>query len=369
MHIYSCQPTLFTIYCAASVASCELDKRRICWYIAEVVSIYDIARKTGLSASTVSRVLNNKSCSPEASEKVMRAASEMDYVPDARASSLKAGVNKCIGVIIPDIANPIYPPAVKTIHDLAKEKGYYMALGNTYGKMDEEMEILRRMAKERVGGIIIATSEGEDDRLCNPYISSMMISGTKVVLAGRIRHGLQADFITVDNTEGAYKATSYLVRIGRRRIGFMSGPRDVGGSEGRREGYLNALKESGINADESIMSFLGWDRASGYNQMRSMLDQRLELDAIFCCNDLLAIGAIEALKERNISVPGDIAIVGFDDIELSSLVTPKLTTVVQPQVKLATMACNLLMDRMENRISGPPVEVVVKPEFVIRESA
>jgi LacI family transcriptional regulator len=334
-----------------------------------MTSIYDIAKKAGVSATTVSRVLNNKSCSLKTSQKVMRVVAEMGYVPDARASCLKAGNNKCIGVIIPDIANPIYPLAVKTIHDIAKEKGYYLILGITYGKLDEEIEILNMMTQQRVSGLIIATSEGEDDRQCNPHIISLMKSGTKIVLAGRAKYDLDIDMITVDNEEGAYKATNYLLRTGRRRIGIISGPREIGGSEGRLKGYLLALKEAGIKSDEKIMSFYGWNRESGYNQMRVLLEQDQKVDAVFCCNDLLAIGAIEAINEKKLSVPGDIAVVGFDDIELASLVTPKLTTVVQPQVKLAKMVCNLLIDRMENRITGAPIELVVKPEFVIRESA
>lgn len=332
-------------------------------------SIYDVAEKVGVSATTVSRALHGKSCSEETRRRVMRVVDELGYVPDARAAALKFGTNMCIGLVVPDIANPVYPVAIKAVHDCARERGYHMILGNTYGRADEEMEFLQLMGREKVAGLIVATSEGEDDRCCNPYIESLIKAGTKVVLAGRAKAGLSADLVMVDNEEGAYKANAYLLRTGRRSIAFISGRRDLTATEGRLAGYVRALEEQGLQPDDRLMSFDGGDRESGYNQMRNMLDRGEHLDAVFCGNDLLAVGAMEAIKEHGLAIPKDMAVVGFDDIELASLVSPKLTTVSQPQARLATMACNLLLDRVENVVVGGPKDLIVKPELVVRESA
>ena len=332
-------------------------------------SIYDVAEMAGVSATTVSRVVHNKSCSAKSSRKVRQAIEQLGYIPDARASALKHGINRSIGVIVPDIANPVYPVAVKAIHDCAKDRGYHMILGNTYGSVEEEIELLQLMARERVAGLIIATSEGEDDQCCDPYISALIGTGTKVVIAGRARGDLQADLANVDNEDGGYKANSYLLRIGRRRIAIVAGPRQLVGTEGRLAGYLRALKEYGIQPDERLMSFFGWTAESGRNQVQEMLERGAMPDAVFCCNDLLAVGAMEAIKEQHLSIPDDIAVVGFDNIDIASMVTPKLTTVAQPQARLAAMTCSLLLDRVENRVVGEPKELRLKPELVIRESA
>ena len=334
-----------------------------------MVSICDIAREAEVSVTTVSRVLANKSASIETRRKVLRAVEKFGYVPDARASSLKSRKTKSVGLIIPDISNPVYPVTVKVTHDIAKVRGYHLILGNTYGRLDEEMEILKMMLRERVAGLILGICEGEDDTSCNSYLNKIINSGVSVVLTGRNRNGLQVDEITTDNKKGAYKATNYLLKIGRKRIGFMAGRRGLLATDARLAGYLQAFSEKRVGQNEKLLSFGDWTRVSGQKQMRSLLNSGEKPDAVFCANDLLAIGAMETIKKAGLKIPDDIAVVGFDDIELSSLVQPRLTTVNQPQEKIAEIACNLLLDRIERNESEEPKEILLEPELIIRESA
>ncbi|MDD3925650.1 MAG: LacI family DNA-binding transcriptional regulator [bacterium] len=334
-----------------------------------MVSIYDIAKAAGVSATTVSRVLHNRSASTKTRIKVQQVIDKMGYIPDARASNLKSRQSNSIGVIVPDIANPIYPIAIKAMYELSRERGYHLILGNTYSRADEELEVLRMMARERVAGMIMGVCEGEDESYCNPYLEELINSGTSVVFAGRKCNGFAVDEITVDNEKGAYKATSYLLRIGRKRITFMAGKEGLYATEGRLRGYRQALSEIGIEPDKDLLSFGAWNRIGGQTQMREIIESKKLPDAVFCGNDLLAIGAMEVIEEAGLKVPDDIAVVGFDDIEIASLVRPRLTTVVQPHAKIGSLACGLLLDRIEERETGESKEIMIEPELIIRESA
>lgn len=334
-----------------------------------MVSIHDIAREVGVSATTVSRVLNNKSASAKTRARVLKAVEKSGYVPDARAVSLKRGSNKIIGIIIPDISNPVYPIGVKVIHDIARERGYHLILGNTYGRVDEELELLRMMMRERVAGLIVATCEGEDDTACNAYLDEIRRSGGSVVLMGREKGNLGVDEISVDNTKGVYRGTQYLLKTGRKKIGFLVGRSGPLAREGRLAGYRRALSEAGAKQKEIVIMSEEWTRESGRREMENYLENGGNPDGLFCGNDLLAIGAMEAVRKSGRSVPGDVALVGFDDIEQASLVTPQLTTVRQPHQKVASLACSLLLDRIEGRERGGPKEILVEPELIVRESA
>jgi len=332
-------------------------------------TIYDIAREAGTSAMTVSRVLNNKSASAKARAKVERVARKYGYVLNARAASLKSKNTGAIGVIIVDIANPVYSVSVRTMHDLLKPEGYHLILGITYGGSEEQFETLQMMRRERVVGLLLGTCEEEEHPDCDKLIGAMIQSGTPVVLTGRNRKGLNADQVTSDNFAGACKAVDYLIRIGRRRIAFIAGQRDVLAAQQRLEGYKKTLQNSQIEPDERMMSFGEWTRASGRAQMERLLKRGKQFDAVFTGNDLLALGAMEALSAAGLEIPKDMAVVGFDDIELAGLVKPRLTTVAQPLEKIASTACRLLLDRISGKEQSAPKEILFEPELIVRETA
>lgn len=333
-----------------------------------MISIRDIARESGVSIATVSRVLNNKSASAKTKRKVINVVQKLGYIPNARAADLKNKKTKSIGIIIPNITNPVYPVGVQTIYDTARQRGYHLILGNNYNRVDEELKNLQMMARERVAGLILGTCE-VDDSECDPYINNMLELGICVVFAGRNQNDLKVDEVMVDGTQGVYKAVCYLLKIGRKKIAFIAGNRGTLSTESRLAGYLKALSERGVVQDEKLLSFGGWTKESGQKQMEKLLNSGEKIDAVFCGNDLLAIGSIQAIEKVGLKVPDDIGVVGFDDIELASLVRPKLTTVSQPQEKIASIVCNLLLDRIEGKEKGDPKEILIEPELIIRESA
>lgn len=334
-----------------------------------MVTIYDIAKKAKVSTATVSRVLNNGPVKPKTRELILKTIEKLGYTPDSRAVSLKKEKTKKIGVVIPDILNPVYPIGVKTIHNILKSNGYHLILGNTYGEISEERDILQMMERERVAGIILSTCEGEDDSELNPLFRRLLESKTFLVFVGKRRDNLPVDVISVDNFSGALKATDYLLRTGKRRIGFIAGKRGLKATDERLSGYLEALKKKNISIFEDLIICDGEYTMEYGEKWGKILIKDKNVDAIFCANDLLAIGVIKVAKELNIKIPEEVAIVGFDDIFLSSIITPKLTTINQPLEKINAAACQVLLKRISGTLIEEPKDILIEPELIVRESA
>ncbi len=331
------------------------------------MTIYDIAKMAGVSSATVSRVLNNGSVKPATKERVLRIIKKQNYVPDSRGIYLKKLKTKKIGLIVPDITNPGYPVMVKTVHDFLKKKGYHLILGNTYGEISEEKDILEMMQRERVAGIVVGTCEGEDDSALYPLFKSLVDNGIKIVFMGKKRDGLPVDVSTVDNIKGTYKITRYLINTGRKKIGFIAGSRDLRATEERLEGYRKALAERNfpVRADNIICEG-SFTMEYGEKWGKTLFQKGV--DAIVCGNDLIAIGVLKAAEKTDIKIPGDVAVTGFDDIFLAALVRPSITTVREP-AEGSERICEVLMERIEGKRTGEPEEIIFEPEIVIRESA
>ena len=334
-----------------------------------MVTIYDIAEKTKVSASTVSRVVNGGSVYPKTKRKVLKAIEKYGYVPDNRAVYLKKERTKKIGLIIPDISNPFYPVGVKAIHDILKFEGYHLILGNTYGEISEEKDILRMMERERVAGIILHTCEGEDDSKIYSVFERLIKNKISLIFMGKKRDNLPVDVISINNFSGVLKATDYLIRIGRKKIGFIAGKRDLRATEERLSGYIESLKRNNIPVREDLIICDGKYTMEYGEKWGEILMKEKKVDAILCGNDLLAIGAIKVSKKLHIKVPDEVAIVGFDDIALASVVTPELTTIHQPLEKISAIACDLLFGRINGTLIEEPKDILIEPELIIRESA
>jgi len=332
-----------------------------------MVTIYDIAKKAKVSSATVSRVLNGGSVSPSTKERIMRIIEKEGYIPDSSAIYLKKAKTNKIGLIVPDITNPEYPEIVKVIHDIMRSKGYHLIFGNTYKNIEEEKNILEMFQRERVAGIIVATCEGEDDRILYPLFQRLIENGIPIVFMGKKKDGLPVDVISVNNFKGAFKMTDYLLKTGRKRIGFIAGRRDLRATEERLKGYIEALKNKGKQVDREIIICDGeYTVEYGKKWARKIIGKKV--DAIFCGNDLMAIGAIKEIEADGLKVPDDIAVSGFDNISISSLITPKLTTVHQPLLKIASIGCERLFGLIEKKIKERD-EILIEPELIIRESA
>ncbi|MGA2493413.1 MAG: LacI family DNA-binding transcriptional regulator [Roseiarcus sp.] len=302
-----------------------------------MAKIVDVARRAGVSVGSVSRVINeHPSVSPATRERVEIAVRELGYVPNAIAGSLRSRRSKTIGLIIPDVTNPFFSELALHVERSAAAAGYNVILGNSDNSAERQKHYLRALAVRRVDGIILAPARGIDPS----FEFEIPLVGVDREVAGR-------QFVASDNRAGAKSATEYLLRLGHRFIACVAGPKDLPNAQERRMGYedvaLPILRSAGVDPSAYIVSaHFSYD--SGYAAIRRLMDVAPRPTAIFASSDQQAIGALRAAADLGLAVPGDLSIVGFDDIPLANLVMPRLTTVGQPVAKIGVLAMQLLLD-------------------------
>jgi len=326
-------------------------------------TIKDVARAANVSIATVSRILNGKdTVSPLLAERVMAAVEELKYHPNEMARALKVKASRSIGLIIPDIENPFFPALVRGVEDAAKVHDYAVILCNTDSKPEEEEKYIRFLQSKRVDGILF-TGGSHSDR----NVELLSTLGIPVVLLDR-RVGSQLSTVITNNRLGGFMATEHLIKRGRRRIAFISGPTELSSVQTRKQGYDEALGQYGLVLDQSLIQVGDFSFESGYQAASRLVASGHEFDAIFAANDLMAIGAIEYLLAYGLRVPAEIAVTGYDDIRMAGWYKPALTTVKQPVYSMGQSAMKIIIDRItgENR---QYIEQIISPELVIRESS
>ena len=330
-------------------------------------SILDVAKLAKVSPATVSRVLNNGPVSAATRAMVEGAIRKTGFQPDSHAVLLRKGRTKKIGVIVPDIANPAYSLTVKTAHDVLKRAGYSVILGISYGLADEERQALEMMQRERVSGLVISTCEGEDDRPMRPLFEQFVADKVPLVFLGREARGLPVDTISIDNVRAMETGVRYLVRTGRKRLAFLAGGDGFRAARERLNGFRKALTAHGLKP--AGVAHEGPFTLENGQTLAARLLASTDADALVCGNDLMAIGALKAARQANRRVPEDVAVLGFDDIELAALVHPRLTTIRQSFGEIVQRACALLVERVEKPGQSVPQEQLLEPEIIIRETA
>jgi len=328
-----------------------------------MVTLKDVARKAGVSVATAARVLGGYGyASPQARERVLRAARQLDYTPNALARGMVKKRTHAIGVIVSDNANPFFAAVVRGVEDVMRRHGYAVVLCNSEESPEKEDLYLRILREKQVDGLLLAPS-GQ----ASPQLRRWLRAGLPLVLVDRRLEGIRADAALVDNVEGARTAVSHLIALGHRRIGIVSGPARVFTGRERLAGYLAALEAAGLPADPALVREGNFKQESGYRLAREFLTMKRPPTALFVANNLMTIGAMLALKEARVRIPQELAVVGFDDMDWAPILTPALTAVAQPAYTLGTSAATLLMQRLENP-ARPVQEVVLKTRLVVRES-
>jgi LacI family transcriptional regulator len=326
-------------------------------------TIREVAERANVSVTTVSHVINEtRFVSDALRERVHRAMDELGYQPNVLARSLRRGRTHTLGLILPDSANPFFAEIGRSIEDCAFEQGYSLILCNTEGNLDRERIYIQLLSRRQVDGIIIVAA---GDR-ANSLDSSLEVK-LPLVLVDRNLPGVHIDAVLIDNREGGYSATRHLIDHGHRRIGCITGPTYLTPSAERVAGYSDALVEAGLQCDEELLQPGDFHPESGRLAAREFLNLAQPPTAIFTCNDLMAIGALRAAEERGLRVPDDLAVVGFDDIELATYTAPPLSTIAQPKKELGELAIRLLLDRILKKPSSPRYEVL-RPKLIIRQS-
>jgi LacI family transcriptional regulator len=323
------------------------------------VTISDVAEHAGVSVGTVSNVVNRPDRVAEATrQRVREAIAALGWVPNGSAATLRAGRASLVGLIVPDIRNPFFTEVARGAEDMAAANGEAIVVCNTDWLLPDERRALDALARQRVRGVIINPA-GEDER----YLDWLVERGVAVVLLDHRRSAGLVPAVVVDDVLGGRLAGAHLLELGHRRIALVNGPTSIPQCEDRRLGLLAAVTDAGLAADRDLLEIEveAMDAPSGLSAVDDV-SARQTPSAIFCANDLLAIGVIHGLRRRGLRVPDDVAVVGYDDVELASMTDPPLTTVHQPSYELGATAYELL------RRGAEPEQRLFSPHLVLRES-
>ena len=310
-----------------------------------MTTIREVAKVAAVSPTTVSHVINGtRYVSDGIRARVLSAIKRLGYQHNTLARSLRRGETHSVGLILPDSANPFFATIGRGIEASAFDLGYSVILCNSEGNLRRERHYTEVLTKKQVDGIVFVAAGDHAQSL-----SILLELRVPFVLIDRDLPHVSADAVLGDNKQGGYLATRHLLGLGHRRIGCISGPSNITPSADRVAGYRQALTEAVLPNDEGLIFQGDFHPMSGRMAALELLDQPKPPTAIFACNDLMAIGVIRAAAELNRRIPEDLAVVGFDDIELATFTEPPLTTVRQPAAEMGRRAVQLLIDRIRNR--------------------
>ncbi|MFZ5753132.1 MAG: LacI family DNA-binding transcriptional regulator [Bacillota bacterium] len=330
------------------------------------VTIKDIARAADVSIATVSRVLNNKAdgITEETKAKIRKAVKELNYRPNAIARGLITKKTHTIGLVLPDISNPFFPEIARGVEDVAKEAGYNVFLCNTDDDSKKERGYVKALRERQVDGIIFTASALKNSEDITEHVGKMPF-----ILVDRKPDNLpDAPGVFLDNLKGGYLAAKHLIEKGHREIALISGPLQSYNARQRLEGFKKALQEAGIRYKDKLIREGDYKRSGGYRAMEKLLREGVEFTAVFASNDLMAVGVMEMLREKGIAIPEQVAVVGFDNIYLSTVVAPRLTTISQPTYQMGAQAAQMLLTCLQGRELDEK-QKVFSPQLIIRESS
>ena len=328
------------------------------------ITMKDIAQKAGVSVVTVSRAFNNKpDISIKTKENIKKIAQELNYTPDALAKSLITGKTKTIGIVLPAM-DPFYAEVLDGISKETRERGYGVVVCNSHANADQEIELLRFLRGKRVDGMLIYPVQ-EDSR----YIVELRNSPVPFVFLNRHADELKCDYVINDNVYGAFLAVNHLIQKGHQKIIYICAKPYASSGMERISGCQKAIQENGLSADALNVVTCGETIEACYNLVSELIKQKEQLNALFVWDDKLAIGARKAIFEAGKQIPQDIAIVGYDDIEISEFLFPSLTTIRQPSFEIGETAAKILIDKLENNEEKELKQIVLKPKLMVRETA
>jgi len=332
-----------------------------------MATVHDVARRAGVSTSTVSHVVNGtRFVSDELRERVLAAMRELDYTPNAAARMLTLKRSRTIGLIVSDIRNPFFASVARGVEDVAQELGYTVVLCNSDESAEREAACLTALESRAVDGVLLASAGVADE-----HLSRLVRAGFPIVLVDRDLPELGAPAVVLDNEGAAYNAVRHLLAGGHRRIAMLSGRASISTTTERIAGYRRALREAGLAVDERLIVSGASTSEGGAAAATVVLEVDPPPSAIFSGNNLMSIGALQAIANHGLVVPDDIALVGFDDFPYpwSDAFRPHLTTVAQPTYELGRRAAEILVEHLRGSSSNHPERVVLEGKLVVRESS
>jgi LacI family transcriptional regulator, galactose operon repressor len=328
-------------------------------------TLHDVARKAGVSAMTVSRVVNGRDrVDSETRQRVEEAIQALDYVPNRIARGLISQKTRTIGIIVPDIVNPFFAPVVRGAESAARKAGYRILLCNSEGDLRLEREYIEDLVAHRVEGLLLAPASDRS----RSSILSLLRGGFPLVLIDRALPDADCDLIISDNAQGARRLIEHLIAIGHREIAHVSDAEDTSTGRERLQGYREALEAAGIPFQPELVIRTTVDRIGGYRAAQEILARDPLPTAIFAVNNMTAVGTMEALRERGLSVPKDMGLVCFDDVEHLAVLSPILTVIDQPAETFGSLGVQLLLERMTGKANSRSRRVSLQTDLIVRQS-
>jgi len=328
------------------------------------ITVKDVAARAGVSTATVSRVLSGKEgVSPELEQRVRQVIDELAYRPNQAARRLRERRSKIIGVLVPDIQINFFASIVVSIERELQKAGYLLLLGNTYDDLESEKQHIDTFLSEDVAGVIFAPSTTINTSNYRP----LQEAGVHLVAIDRQPGEMQIDTVQIDNTQAALRATRHLIEEGHQQIGFIAGSDLISTSIDRQLGYELALRQAGIAVNPELIRPGSFSIESGYQAMKVLFANHRKLSAVLIANNSLTLGAMKYVRECEIDVPTQIAIIGFDDMPWSTILRPPLSVIVQPVNEIGISAARLMLDRI-NEPKSSIKHLTLETTMVIRQS-
>jgi len=331
-----------------------------------MTTLRDVANRAGVSIGSVSAVINRTApVSTMLRQRVMAAIEELGYAPDGVARSLKTGRTRTVGLVIPDITNPLFAALAATIERACDAAGYALVLCATADDPEKELRHLRLMRTQRADGLILVLSGVEPG---NAEAIRRLVTMPAVLVDRTLRGLADYDSVTLDNRAASRLAVEHMIRSGHRRIGIVTGRPGISISTERFEGYREALAEAGVPFTEDLVACGDFHIETAMQATAALLRRRPRPTAIFSTSNLTTIGVMRAVAEQGFRCPADVSVAGIDDFEWSTAFSPRLTAVVQPVQAIGERAVECLLARLDGRPPAAPVHQVFAPQLVVRDS-
>lgn len=309
-------------------------------------TLRDVAEKAGVHTATASRALNPETrglVSAETAQRVLRIAKSIGYQPNPIARSLKTAKSRTIGVVIPDLTNPLFPPIVRGIDDVLRARGYTVLVVNTDNDPEREESLVRSLRSRHVEGLIVATA-----RLEHPLLEQLQREGVQMVMVNRRPAGMEVATVSAADAEGMATAVRHLADLGHRRVGHLAGPQDTSTGVLRMESFRSAVREHDLDDDPTMIGVCDyWSETEGARSLRALLERGADPTAIVAGNDLIAIGCFDVFRELGINCPEQISVVGFNGMPFLENFRPPLTTVAVPHYEIGVESANMLLESIK----------------------
>ncbi|MCY6371300.1 LacI family DNA-binding transcriptional regulator [Clostridium ganghwense] len=332
------------------------------------VTIYDIAQKSGVSRATVSRVLNDSGyVKEETKQKVLKAIKELNYTPSAIARSLSTSKTNTIGVVVPEISNPFFGEIIKGISQIADEHNLNIILCDTEENINKEIKALKLLRQQRIEGIIITPTAAEH-KFNSEYLSTLENLGIPIVLVdGHVEYS-NFNGVFVDHIKGAYDGTEALIKEGHRKIAIITGDMKSRPAKDRLIGYKKALSANNIPIEDRYIFYGDYNYESAYGITKEIIKMEDRPTAIFVSSNMMSLGCVKAFYEEKMNIPEDIAIIGFDKLDVLNILGLDISFVNGPTVEMGRVGMNMLIDIIRNKNSREVKRITLLPELVLKGS-